>query len=247
MACGQCSCFRGWCRTPRRNNVHSANFPAGLADDDHQRHLLGFLGQYLQRREELPLRTFLLGLRHRHFPDLSYPRTYHGQHRSRRLQHDEQHSCRGYFERDLCPDWWSHLQPGEPVARGRHRHGRPGGSLSHLHRHRACRRYSSQLHSPTQRKPGATRARRNLRAGRRHPRRQSLWQPRPGGEVHLPKKRHRLRHLRNSHGPVGAIPHARHDQRQSAGTLQRRRLPNTRRAVLLLHMEFVFHEASAGG
>jgi hypothetical protein len=51
-----------------------------LFDDDHERHLLGFLGQYLQGREELSLRIVLLGLRGRHFSDLADSRAHHGQH-----------------------------------------------------------------------------------------------------------------------------------------------------------------------
>jgi len=35
--------------------------------DDYERHLLGFVGQYLQRRQELSFRIVLLGLRRRIF------------------------------------------------------------------------------------------------------------------------------------------------------------------------------------
>src|SRR5579862_5808075 len=57
-------------RLSRRTHVHAANFNCCAVDDDYQRHLLGFVGQYLQGCQKLPIRTFLLGLRGRHFPDL---------------------------------------------------------------------------------------------------------------------------------------------------------------------------------
>ena len=61
------------------------------------------------------------------------------------------------------------------------------------------------------------------------------------------KSTHHLRRLRYSDEYLGAILHARHDARQHARSLQRQRLSLPRRAAFLLHLEFLFHEASAGG
>src|SRR5208282_4161390 len=49
-------------REGETNHVRPAHFQHRAAHDDHQHHLLGFLGQHLQRREKLSLRAFLLGL-----------------------------------------------------------------------------------------------------------------------------------------------------------------------------------------
>src|SRR6267154_6466249 len=46
----------------RRKHVYAPQFGNCVVDDDHERWLLGFVGGYLQGCEELPLRTFLLGL-----------------------------------------------------------------------------------------------------------------------------------------------------------------------------------------
>src|SRR5258708_857177 len=42
------------------HDVHATKSDDCVVDDDHQRHLLGFLGQHLQGCQELPLRAFLL-------------------------------------------------------------------------------------------------------------------------------------------------------------------------------------------
>jgi hypothetical protein len=52
-----------------------------VVDDDHQRHLLGVVGQHLQGRQELSFRAFLLGLRDWHLSDFSDSRLYHGEQR----------------------------------------------------------------------------------------------------------------------------------------------------------------------
>ena len=46
--------------------------------DDALRHLLGIMGQHLQRRERLSLRAFLLGLRGRNFSRVADLRADHG-------------------------------------------------------------------------------------------------------------------------------------------------------------------------
>ena len=67
-------------------HVHTTKPHHCAADDDYQCHLLGFVGKYLQRSEELPFRTFLLGLRHRNFSHFSGACAHDGQHRTRFLQ-----------------------------------------------------------------------------------------------------------------------------------------------------------------
>ena len=57
-------------------HVHTAEFDDRAVDDGRQRGLLGIVGQYLQGREELSLRTFLLGLCDRHFSDFSGARAH---------------------------------------------------------------------------------------------------------------------------------------------------------------------------
>src|SRR5580700_2598806 len=66
--------------TLRRKDVHASQSRRCAVDDDYERHLLGLLGQHLQGCEELSLRAVLLGLRHRHSPDLADFRLHPGQH-----------------------------------------------------------------------------------------------------------------------------------------------------------------------
>src|SRR5579883_511107 len=51
----------------RRSHVHTPKFSPGPGDDDYQRDLLGVVGKYVQRGQELPLRALLLGLCGRDF------------------------------------------------------------------------------------------------------------------------------------------------------------------------------------
>src|SRR6185437_165073 len=47
--------------------VHASQSGNCTTDDDCHGHLLGLLGEYIQGSEKLPVRTILLGLRHRDF------------------------------------------------------------------------------------------------------------------------------------------------------------------------------------
>src|SRR5712691_8611272 len=70
-------------------DVCPSQFRSCPSDDDYQRGLLGLLGQYLQRRQDVSLRAVLLGLRRRNLFDLRHPGLHHGQHRRRSRQFSE--------------------------------------------------------------------------------------------------------------------------------------------------------------
>ena len=62
------------------------------------------------------------------------------------------------------------------------------------------------------------------------------------------QEKHRYLHcLRRSDGTVGALRDSRHDARKSARALQRGRFPDPGRAALLLDLECLLHEETAGG
>ena len=61
------------------------------------------------------------------------------------------------------------------------------------------------------------------------------------------EEEHRYLHcLRSSHGTVGAVRDSRHDAWKPARALQRRRVPHSGRAALLLDLECLLHEEAAG-
>ena len=98
--------------------------------DDHQRHLLGLLGQYLQGRQELSLRTVLLGLCHRHLSDLADPRPHHGSTSNDASSLSNNVHSADHEQHDLRHDRRRHLQSRQPAAGGRNRHGWPRHRLS---------------------------------------------------------------------------------------------------------------------
>src|SRR5208337_3730051 len=102
----------------RRSDVHTPHSGYCTVLDDHERHLLGLVGQHLQGRQELSLRVVLLGLRRRYFSGVADPRVHHGKHGQRRFQFLEQCSFRRHQQHRFRHDRRRHLQSGEPAAGG---------------------------------------------------------------------------------------------------------------------------------